>query len=347
VKRKDSAEKRDFMAPESERAKLAAEEIWPRGAFESEEQFTTRAERIAAIISRHYQPMVAELGELRKRGIVGEVYGFDYEETPGCPGTGNEPTLTCSEVVERLPECEEKLRGDKCIRFAGHPDKHQDRYGMQWAPHVRPVDIREILRSIFELTARPENRASWVKGTLQERMDKIRELCIKAERKSDSWRERRVQELEELVGKLRCENEWMRSLKPEELSYRNGIIDGFQQAHEPARCGHARGNWKDPKYGTPEYKGDERCEVCELVKALRKRKPEAELKHVLRAANERCNRAKCNHKRLHHVNGICRAGKPTRGRKSKCSCPAFEKSELALAKSDERGEQIRKGAKHE
>jgi hypothetical protein len=69
-------------------AKNAAMEIWPRGAFESEEQFAARVQRISAIISRHYQPMVDELAGLRKRGIVGEVYGLDCEETSGCPGTG-------------------------------------------------------------------------------------------------------------------------------------------------------------------------------------------------------------------------------------------------------------------
>ena len=33
-------------------------------------------------------------------------------------------------------------------------------------------------------------------------------------------------------------------------------------AHEPAKCGHARANYKDPKWGTPEYDGDEKCEFC-------------------------------------------------------------------------------------
>ena len=44
-----------------------------------------------------------------------------------------------------------------------------------------------------------------------------------------------------------------------------GYNGGFEIAHEPAPCGHARGNWKDPVYGTPEYDGDERCEACAAV----------------------------------------------------------------------------------
>ncbi len=49
------------------------------------------------------------------------------------------------------------------------------------------------------------------------------------------------------------------------LEYRQWHEAGWAHAHEPARCGHARGNCKDPNYGTPEYDGDERCEVCALV----------------------------------------------------------------------------------
>jgi len=45
--------------------------------------------------------------------------------------------------------------------------------------------------------------------------------------------------------------------------------EAWKIAHEPAKCGHARANWKDPKYGTPEYDGDERCEVCAEVERLR------------------------------------------------------------------------------
>ena len=42
--------------------------------------------------------------------------------------------------------------------------------------------------------------------------------------------------------------------------------------HAPASCGHARANWKDPKFGTPEYRGEEQCEVCVLV-AEKEREP--------------------------------------------------------------------------
>lgn len=37
-------------------------------------------------------------------------------------------------------------------------------------------------------------------------------------------------------------------------------------AHDPAKCGHARANYKDPNYGTPEYHGDEKCDACEAEK---------------------------------------------------------------------------------
>jgi uncharacterized protein YuzE len=36
-------------------------------------------------------------------------------------------------------------------------------------------------------------------------------------------------------------------------------------ATNPAACGHARANWKDPKWGTSEYRGEERCEFCEAL----------------------------------------------------------------------------------
>lgn len=42
---------------------------------------------------------------------------------------------------------------------------------------------------------------------------------------------------------------------------------GFQLAHEPAECGHARANYKDPKFGTPEYHGEEQCEFCAALAA--------------------------------------------------------------------------------
>ena len=51
-------------------------------------------------------------------------------------------------------------------------------------------------------------------------------------------------------------------LPEDEYSYRVGFDEGFTMAHEPAGCGHARANWKDPNYGTPEYDGNEQCEFC-------------------------------------------------------------------------------------
>ena len=47
--------------------------------------------------------------------------------------------------------------------------------------------------------------------------------------------------------------------------YEKGHRDGWDVAHEPAPCGHARANWKDPKYSTPEYEGEERCEFCDAL----------------------------------------------------------------------------------
>lgn len=51
-------------------------------------------------------------------------------------------------------------------------------------------------------------------------------------------------------------------LPEDEYSRRLGFEEGWSVAHEPALCGHARANWKDPNFGTPEYDGDERCEFC-------------------------------------------------------------------------------------
>ncbi len=47
--------------------------------------------------------------------------------------------------------------------------------------------------------------------------------------------------------------------------------EGFQMAHDPAKCGHARANYKDPAWGTPEYAGNEQCEACAAVQAERTR----------------------------------------------------------------------------
>jgi len=51
-------------------------------------------------------------------------------------------------------------------------------------------------------------------------------------------------------------------LPEDEYSHRIGFEQGWMASHENAPCGHARANWKDPNYGTPEYDGDERCEFC-------------------------------------------------------------------------------------
>ena len=50
--------------------------------------------------------------------------------------------------------------------------------------------------------------------------------------------------------------------------YHRGYRDGWETAHAPAACGHARANWKDPKFGTPKYNGEEKCEICESILAL-------------------------------------------------------------------------------
>ena len=60
-------------------------------------------------------------------------------------------------------------------------------------------------------------------------------------------------------------------LPEDEYSYRIGFDEGFTMAHEPAGCGHARANWKDPNFGTPEYDGREECEFCSALAALEPR----------------------------------------------------------------------------
>lgn len=49
--------------------------------------------------------------------------------------------------------------------------------------------------------------------------------------------------------------------------YQRGYSEGWDVAHEPAPCGHARANWKDPEYGTDDYKGNEVCEFCDALEA--------------------------------------------------------------------------------
>ena len=57
-------------------------------------------------------------------------------------------------------------------------------------------------------------------------------------------------------------------------------------AHEPAKCGHARANWKDPQWGTPEYKGHEKCEACQAIAAERERVREMCAVEILKRAGE-------------------------------------------------------------
>ena len=55
-------------------------------------------------------------------------------------------------------------------------------------------------------------------------------------------------------------------LPEDEYAYQLGFERGWMAAHENAPCGHARANWKDPKYGTREYEGEERCEFCDATR---------------------------------------------------------------------------------
>ena len=66
--------------------------------------------------------------------------------------------------------------------------------------------------------------------------------------------ETRVAWLEGEVDRLIAENETARM---------NGYGDGWHAAHEAAPCGHAHVHWRDPNWGTPDYDGDETCDVCD------------------------------------------------------------------------------------
>lgn len=44
---------------------------------------------------------------------------------------------------------------------------------------------------------------------------------------------------------------------------------GWALAHESAKCGHARANWRDSNYGSEAYSGDEKCEVCAEMERLK------------------------------------------------------------------------------
>jgi hypothetical protein len=52
-----------------------------------------------------------------------------------------------------------------------------------------------------------------------------------------------------------------------------GWEEGWDRAHEPAKCGHARANYKDPKYGTSKYAGEEECEFCAALAAALQQHP--------------------------------------------------------------------------
>lgn len=57
-------------------------------------------------------------------------------------------------------------------------------------------------------------------------------------------------------------------------------------AHEPARCGHARANWKDPEWGTPAYKGHEKCEACQTIAVERENVKEMCIKELVVLSNQ-------------------------------------------------------------
>jgi len=46
---------------------------------------------------------------------------------------------------------------------------------------------------------------------------------------------------------------------------------GFENAHELRKCGHSVGDYRDPKYGTPEYDGDEECVGCQSVQKIKEK----------------------------------------------------------------------------
>ena len=61
---------------------------------------------------------------------------------------------------------------------------------------------------------------------------------------------------------------WQHQADSNPQSWRRGYAAGWAAGHEPAACGHARANRKDPMFGTQEYEGNEHCEVCELIADL-------------------------------------------------------------------------------
>ncbi len=86
------------------------------------------------------------------------------------------------------------------------------------------------------------------------------------------WLSEAADEIERLEGKLLTAihdgdicKKWLDSLSPERQAEWIGFGRGWQMAHESAGCGHARANWRDPKYGTLDYDGAEFCEMCVLT----------------------------------------------------------------------------------
>ena len=147
----------------------------------------------------------------------------------------------------RDERCKASDKNGQCTRHSGHSGLHTPRFGKPWeCPEVPPT---------FGGGPQPD-----IEGAFNV-------IALRAE---NATLRTRIGELERERGKLLAQLTWLSSLKPDEQSYNNGYNAGWSAAHEPARCGHACGNWKDPKFGTPEYNGDERCEVCEEIQRCQK-----------------------------------------------------------------------------
>ena len=92
-------------------------------------------------------------------------------------------------------------------------------------------------------------------------------LICRHEAEADAMREA-VAKLEYELGRAK-EDLRLKNLLPREQQIRNeGFDEAWDICHEASECGHARANRKDPKYGTPEYKGEEKCEFCEKLAKL-------------------------------------------------------------------------------
>ncbi len=94
--------------------------------------------------------------------------------------------------------------------------------------------------------------------------------------------------VEELAAKIQKERELGAAVLFAKLIdlFKQQQERGWNLAHEPAKCGHARANYKDPDFGTPDYGGNEKCEVCEL---LEQSIPVAEVREMLKAATVRAD----------------------------------------------------------